>query len=477
VSAPDPRGGRISRSLSLRGRVAALTAVLVAVTVTAVALAAFLFVRSQVQDRFDQDLLVRARSLSALDLGGIQAAFEAFGDDNIAILNPDGSIFARSHVPPPVSAAERAVAIGMAGPSVRGDQVGGADVRVAVIGLPRGGALVISAPVSPIRETLRTLAFLFVGIGAAGIALAAVVGLLVARAGLRPVERLTEAAEYIARTEDLTPIPVTGDDELARLTSAFNAMLLALDTSRSQQRQLVADAGHELRTPLTSLRTNLDLLAQSSAGGPVDGGVRIDAAEEQAMLSDLRAQVEELGVLIGDLVELSRDDGQPFRGQSGRHVEQVDLADVVDRSVERVRRRAPGLTFDVRTSGWELSGEPASLERAVTNLLDNAAKWSPAGGTVAVRLAGGTLTVADEGPGIAEADLPRVFERFYRSADARSMPGSGLGLAIVAQTIARHGGTVTAAPARVGWDGNPGTLITVHLPGHPVGEMLEGTTP
>ncbi len=440
----------------------------VAVTVAAVALAGFLFVKSQVQDRFDSDLTTRAQTLSVMDVDSIRAIpREAFGDISLAFIAPSGRILANTPVLPPIGAQQQAVALGVTDYSITDGTVLGAPVRVVTVPTDGGGALVVSSPTEPIRETLRTLALIFLAIGVAGIVLAAILGLLIARAGLRPVERLTEAAEYIARTEDLTPIPVTGDDELARLTSAFNAMLLALDTSRSQQRQLVADAGHELRTPLTSLRTNLDLLAQSSTMGQP----ALPPGEERAMLTDLRAQVEELGVLIGDLVELSRDDGQAVGG-TGRMVEQLDLADVVERSVERVRRRAAGVTFDVRTDGWLLMGEPASLERAVTNLLDNAAKWSPPGGTVTVRLTDGTLTVADEGPGIAPADLPMVFERFYRSADARAKPGSGLGLAIVAQTVARHGGTVTAGPAKIGWEENPGTVMTMHLPGQPAGGML-----
>jgi len=230
-------------------------------------------------------------------------------------------------------------------------------------------------------------------------------------------------------------------------------MLAALAASRQRQRTLVADAGHELRTPLTSLRTNLDLLAQSGSG------TELGRRERDELVGDLRAQVAELSALVGDLVELARDDVRPT-GAGGGDAEPVDLSDVVRRAVERVSRRAPSVRFVTEVEPWTLAGDEQSLERAVTNLLDNAAKWSPPGGTVTTSLSGGTLAVADEGPGIAEADLPRVFDRFYRSAEARTMPGSGLGLAIVRTAVERHGGTVTATRGSAG-----GTVMVARFPG------------
>jgi len=271
----------------------------------------------------------------------------------------------------------------------------------------------------------------------------------VARNGLRPVRRLTDAAEHIARTEDLRPLPVEGGDELARLSTAFNQMLAALAASRDRQRQLVADAGHELRTPLTSLRTNLDLLSQVDAEGV---GLPPEARAE--LLEDVHAQIEELTTLIGDLTELARE--QPPQVM----LEDVDMAEITERAVERVRRRASRVRFDVHVEPWHVEGESAALERAVTNLLDNAAKWSPAHGAVTVSLTGGTLVIADEGEGIAEEDLPQVFDRFYRSPDSRTMPGSGLGLSIVRQVAERHGGSVEAARA----DGG-GAEFRMRLPG------------
>ncbi len=248
--------------------------------------------------------------------------------------------------------------------------------------------------------------------------------------------------------------PVRGTDELARLATSFNTMLSALGAVRERERRLIADAGHELRTPLTSMRTNLDLLAQSDAS---TDGHHLSLEDRSAMISDVRAQIEELTVLIGDLVELSRDTPVEQRVP-------VDLAEIVSRSVERVQRRAPGVRFAVEAAPWPMIGDPQLLERAVTNLLDNAAKWSPERGTVAVSLHEGVLSVADQGPGVATRDLPHVFDRFYRSEEARSKPGSGLGLSIVAQAAARHGGSVTATRAPSG-----GAEFLLRLPGDPRG--------
>src|SRR3954452_12391708 len=301
------------------------------------------------------------------------------------------------------------------------------------------------------ERVLQKMGAVMLLFGLAGVIGAAFAGWGVARNGLRPVRRLTENVEVIARTEDLTPLPVEGDDEIARLATAFNGMLAALSASRDRQRRLVADAGHELRTPLTSLRTNLDLLLQSDAAGGLEPAARAE------LLDDVGAQIEEMPNLVGDLVELARD--EPLRTV----VEQIDLAEVVDRAVARARRRGTGLTFEVDSEPWWVTGESASLERAVTNLLDNAVKWSPAEGTVRIRLNHGTLTVDDEGPGIAPGDREQVFERFYRSEESRSMPGSGLGLSIVRQVIERHAGNI-----RVDETDGGGTRMVLQVPGAPL---------
>ena len=296
--------------------------------------------------------------------------------------------------------------------------------------------------------------------GVAGVVTAALAGWGVARNGLRPVRRLTHAAEDIARTEKLDPIEVEGNDEIARLARAFNSMLTSLSASRDRQRQLVADAGHELRTPLTSLRTNLDLLTQADR----QGGLSPESRAE--LLDDVQFQIEELTTLIGDLTELARE--QPAQVL----LEQVDVAEILERAVQRVRRRASSLHFDLHAEPWWVNGDAAALERAATNLLDNAAKWSPPLGTVTVSLTDGRLRVVDQGHGIAEEDLPHVFDRFYRSSASRTMPGSGLGLSIVRQVAERHGGSVTVAHAPGG-----GAAFTLTLPGSPTAPHSTTTGP
>ncbi|MCH9708399.1 MAG: HAMP domain-containing histidine kinase, partial [Actinomycetia bacterium] len=271
----------------------------------------------------------------------------------------------------------------------------------------------------------------------------------------------TEAAERVARTDDLRPIPVHGSDELARLTEAFNMMLRALAESRERQARLVTDAGHELRTPLTSLRTNVELLMASMA----PGAPRLPEEEMSGLRADVIAQIEELSTLVGDLVDLTREEA------GGVIHETVELAEVIDRSLERVRRRRNDIEFDLSVTPWQVYGDGAGLARAVLNLLDNAAKWSPPDGRVEVRLAPvdaihAELVVSDYGPGIPSQERGLVFERFFRSTAARAMPGSGLGLAIVKQVVLKHGGTLQVRETVPGGH-PPGTSMHVVLPGRP----------
>jgi two-component system, OmpR family, sensor histidine kinase MprB len=447
------------RRISLRTRITLLAATAVGITVALVSLGAYLVVRSSLYTQLDESLIRRANTAvrSSLAQGAVIQAIPAalFGaaDIRVGLVNFDGQSFTVRGVEPPISDKEVDVArTGVAStPRTDGDL---RVVAVPVIDSP-GVALVVAQPLGPTLDTLGRLAGVFIFVGGAGIVLAAAAGAAVARTGLRPVQRLTEAAENVARTSDLRPIPVSGDDELARLTHSFNGMLGALAESRERQRRLVADAGHELRTPLTSLRTNLDLLVASSQ----PNAQQLSDTDRAEIFTDVRAQVNELSTLVGDLVELARDDA-PLAVQ-----QRLELTDVLDRALDRARRRAPGVEFDVHAQPWQMLGDANALERAVLNLLDNAVKWSPAGGTVRVRLwsdgdGWATLQVSDAGPGISDADLPHVFERFYRSAQARTMPGSGLGLAIVKQVAERHGGTVHAGRAPEG-----GALLAVRLPG------------
>lgn len=443
---------------SLASRVTLLTTIAVGFAVSVVAFAAYATVRTQAVGSIDESLLARARqaasvnSLSALAQERIPAWALGAANVNIMFISTDPKAiirFSNTEGALAVSGREWDVAEGEADHSTRTVYWQGERWRMVAVQAGDDQALVLAQSMESTGRMLDRLGLVMLFFGVAGVITAGLAGWAVARNGLRPVRRLTTVVEDIARTQQLEPIPIEGSDEVARLAAAFNEMLRALAASQDQQRQLVADAGHELRTPLTSLRTNLDLLIQA------DSSTGLSPQSRAELLADVRGQLEEMTTLIGDLVELARDH------PAAPTVEPVELTAIIEQAVTRVRRRAD-VRFDVRVSPWWVIGEADALERAITNLLDNAAKWSPAGGTVTVTLNDGTLMVGDEGSGIAPADLPHVFERFYRSAESRSMPGSGLGLSIVASVAARHGGVVRAG---TGPGGGAGFWLT--LPGQP----------
>jgi two-component system sensor histidine kinase MprB len=274
-----------------------------------------------------------------------------------------------------------------------------------------------------------------------------VLGGWIAQSALAPVRRLTRAAEAVEATESLSlRLDERGKDEVARLGAAFNRMLAALERSLAAQRRLVADASHEFRTPLTSIRANAELMAR--------GSVRREELETVAR--EVVEQVDELDGLVADVIELAVDgNGEAVRFDAVR----LDL--VVASQVDRIRRYAPEIRFDVRSERSCVRGDAERLRRAVANVLANAAKWSPPRGAVDVSVRNGVVSVRDRGPGIDEADLPFVFERFYRAASARGTPGSGLGLAIVRHVAEAHGGTAAAANHPGG-----GAVITLRLPEH-----------
>lgn len=444
---------------SLASRVTVLTTLAVGFAVSIVAFAAYATVRAQTISALDDSLRARAyvaaksdtldalaqESISSWALGaaGVRIAFVDASSDQVRI-QPAGASPSFG-----IGDKEVAVAKGNADTSARTVWSQGERWRVVAVNAGDGYALVLAQSMQPTDRMLDRLGLVMLLFGIAGMIIAGLAGWAVARNGLRPVRRLTTAVEDIARTQRLDPIPIEGSDEVARLAQSFNEMLVALSASQHRQRQLVADAGHELRTPLTSLRTNLDLLVQA------DSSSGLSAESRTELLDDVRAQIGEMTTLIGDLVELARD--EPI----SRTVEPVELTALLGQAVARVRRRAD-VQFDVRTSPWWVTGDTDALERAITNLLDNAAKWSPEGGVVTVSLEHGVLTVADQGPGIAPEDLPHVFERFYRSAESRGMPGSGLGLSIVRSIAERHGGSVQAGN---GPDG--GAVFWLAIPGQP----------
>ncbi|MGW6693372.1 ATP-binding protein [Rhodococcus sp. NPDC054953] len=446
----------LTRSVSLRWRVALLAASVVAIAVAVMAIAAYAVVSRALYNDVDSQLRSRSATLiannfDALDVRMISLATVYSNDISVALVFPDLKVYMPPGSNTPIGEAEMSVARGEHDSTLRTF----AGQRVYAQRTNLGSTLVIAQRLAPTGEVLERLAWVLFIVGGCGVGLAALAGMAVGRTGLRPVARLTAATEQIARTDELTPIPVTGNDELARLTISFNTMLRALAESRDRQSRLVADAGHELRTPLTSLRTNMELLI--AAGRP--GAPRIPDQDMAELRADVMAQIEELSTLVGDLVDLAREDAPETVH------ERIDLADTVERALERVRRRRNEVDFHAETVPWFVYGDGAGLSRAVLNVLDNAAKWSPTAAEVRVRmrqLDGGhlALTVDDAGPGIPDEDRQLVFERFYRSTEARSMPGSGLGLAIVRQVVVKHGGTAEAGRSDRG-----GALLTIVLPG------------
>ncbi|GGP76765.1 sensor histidine kinase [Saccharothrix coeruleofusca] len=302
----------------------------------------------------------------------------------------------------------------------------------------------VARPLSAESDVLRPLAVLLVALTAVGGAIAALAGRLMARRVLRPVRVLTDAVEHVTATQDLSSrVDLTGSDEIGRLGRSFATMMTALDISVQAQRQLVADASHELRTPLTSLTTNLELLADGEGLGDPEAPVMVREAIRQA---------GELRTLVNDLIDLAR------YGEGTARAEDTRLDLVAARVVAKAAARSAGVRFESALSPCLVHVDPDGIERAVGNLVDNAVKWSPPGGRVLVTVADGELAVTDEGPGIPAADLPFVFDRFYRSAQARSLPGSGLGLAIVRQVVETHGGQVAAESL------TPGTRMRLRLP-------------
>jgi two-component system sensor histidine kinase MprB len=451
-------------SLSLRWRVMLLAMSMVAMVVVLMAVAVYAVVSRALYDDMDTQLHSRARLL--IESGSLAAdpakAIEgtAYSDVNAMLVNPGRSIFTANQQGQtlPLGEPEKAVVQGELLMSLRSVN----QQRVLAVHLNNGSSLLISKSLAPTDKVLKRLGTVLLIVGGIGVAVAAMAGGAVARAGLRPVARLTQAAERVARTDDLRPIPVIGSDELARLTEAFNMMLRALAESRERQARLVTDAGHELRTPLTSLRTNVELLMASMA----PGAPRLPDDEMAELRSDVIAQIEELSTLVGDLVDLTRDEGGVVVH------EPIDMTEVVDRSMERVRRRRNDIEFDVAVTPWQVYGDASGLERAVLNLLDNAAKWSPPNGRVGVRLTQidpmyAELVVSDQGPGIPPEERRLVFERFFRSTSARAMPGSGLGLAIVKQVIVKHGGSLRVEDTVPGGQ-PPGASMHVVLPGRPI---------
>ncbi len=426
--------------MSLRTRIAGLTAGAVAVAVLVMAIGTWVLVARELRGQVDEGLVRRVTSAGVLGPAGPrpvagQAGTGEYALDNaVQLIDASGQILVRATVNQALPVDDRDIAVAKARIPwfVRDETVGGVHLRVVTASLVTGQAVQMARVLTEVDATLRNFALILVGLAVVGIAGATGAGYLVARGAVRPVEKLTGAAEHVARTKQLDARIDELDraDELGRLARAFNEMLTALQESRDQQRQLVADASHELRTPLTSLRTNVEVLGRNTG---------MSEEERARVLVDLRIELEELSALFGELVELATDE----RGGDAEEMTDMDLAEVVSSAVERTRRRT-GREITVVAEPSPVQGRPLGLERAVTNLVENAVKWGPAEAPIDVSVTGGRVEVCDRGPGIGEVDRPRIFDRFYRAIAARALPGSGLGLSIVKQVVDAHGGSVFA---------------------------------
>jgi two-component system, OmpR family, sensor histidine kinase MprB len=429
--------------MSFRLRVTLLAAAAVAAAVAGSAAGVYVVVRHQLLGEIDSSLAGRAHDFvehppPGFDLGYVQLGPRLGGPPTYQQVIDSSGRGAALDLPGLDHAKKLAASGGK--PFYSEGTVADTHVRVYTAQVAAGFAIQVARSLAEVDHTLHRLGVYMLLIGLVGVGIAGGLGLVVATAALRPVENLTSVAEEVAATRDLSRrIDVHSGDELGRLASAFNEMLGALDTSVKAQRRLVADASHELRTPLASVRTNIEVLA---------GGKELPAGEREKLLADVIGQVEELSALVGDLVEIDRERPE--------EIEDVRLDELVENAVARAKVRTPEVLFRTQLQESVVRGAPAQLDRAVSNLLDNAAKWSS---SVDVGVTDSEVTVRDHGPGISEEDLPHVFDRFYRAADARNLPGSGLGLAIVRQVAQTHGGEATAENAPDG-----GAVFRLKLP-------------
>src|SRR3954468_8566616 len=437
--------------MSFRARIALVAAAAVAIAVVVASGVVYLVVKDQLYSSVDSSLrssMERIQHGPAFDFADGPPQPGVFGGYPQAV-RQDGPPFKRpdQSLKLPVNEHVIRVARGQDDTFLANAHVADNHVRVITFPYQPGFAVQIARPLDETDRALARIRVLLLLIAAGGALVAAGLGLAVSRAALTPVRRLTQATETVTETHDLSErIEAGGKDELGRLATSFNAMLAALEESDRARSQLVADASHELRTPLTSLRTNIEVLASAR---PLPPG------ERERLLSDVVEQLGEMTTLISELIELAR--GEQHRVEP----EDVRLDLVTAGAVERTKRNRPGIEFKTDFHESLVFGVPETLDRALGNLLDNAAKWSPPEGEVEVSVREGEVTVRDHGPGIAEADLPYVFDRFYRAPSARGLPGSGLGLAIVKHVADGTRGSVRAEAAPGG-----GTVLRLALPAY-----------
>jgi len=450
--------------MTLRKRVGLLAGITVGVAILMASIVCYWVVRGQLRGEVDNELRAQAAAIQQGDFhslaqqlpglpasaGGPAPYMQGVRADGTEIPGQGGLM-----LPDTTHAAQ--VAAGGAGPYLTDVNVGENHLRVIVFapGLLSDGqpvALQLARPLNGVDRILSHLRLVLALVCLGGVALAAALSRMAARRVLAPLAEVAGTAQHISETEDLSSrIQVRADDEVGQLASRFNAMIERLQRSRAEldesvraQRQLVADASHELRTPITSLRTNVEVLLESD---------RLNEEDRRRLLSDMVEQSEELTALIGDLIELARGDLPVTTAEDMR------LDRIVEESVGRARRDFPQVHFETSLAPVIVEGVPERLGRAVNNLLDNAARNSPPGAPIEVVVDADGVRVRDHGRGVDDADLPYVFDRFYRGASARSSQGSGLGLAIVRQAALQHGGSVSAAN-----DPGGGAVFTMRLP-------------
>ncbi len=450
--------------MSLRRRIALIAAASVAAAVLIAVLVSYLVVRDQLRGEVDsalrqQETVVARTGRLPSQIPGIPAS--AGGPaPYVQILLANGDVSPRQpNLTIPVDARERQIASTQNGSYMTDVHVGDSHLRVLTfpVLVPVSqtlvpGAVQLARPLNGVDRTLSHMRLVLLIVLLGGIAMAAALGRLAGRRVLAPLAEVAQAAQHIGETDDLSNrIRVHADDEVGQLATRFNSMLDRLEGSRSElddsvraQRQLVADASHELRTPVTSLRTNIEVL--------LEGG-ELDPEDRRRLLADMVEQSEELSALVSDLIELARGD------EPGLPTEDVRLDGIAAESIARSRRNAPEIQIQPNLQPVSIEGAPARLGRAINNLLDNAARHSPPGGTIEVTVDRDGVRVRDHGPGVPEQDLPYVFDRFFRGTTSRGKQGSGLGLAIVRQVTQQHGGSATVANAADG-----GAVFTLHLP-------------
>ena len=453
----------MTRRLSIRTRLTVIASVAVTVTALLVCSLAWLAVRHALVRQIDQQLQTLAngpvRQLDPVTIAAIPSTplTAPGGTIRVQVRYSGGTIIG---APPntqalPFSARDLAVVAGTSSVANYTTRTDRGTYRVFTVRGPGGETIQLSRSLSDVDATLRGIELIMVLLVVGAALVAAIAGRVIAGTALQPVNRLTRTATEIARTQDLQhPIVIEGRDELAQLGQAFNQMLTALGQSRQAQQELIEDAAHELRTPMSSMRTNIELLVYATG--------RLTPDDLKGLLNDLDRQSTELSDLVTDLVVLARSAGLD------EPVIRTDLGDVALCALDRARARNPKARFVHQTRSALVSIQPAAIERCIVNLLDNAAKFGPVEQTIELRmsLTGDShaqfaeVSIADRAPVIPESLRTRIFERFHRLDNARSVPGSGLGLAIVNQTVVAHGGTIVAEPR----PDSSGNIFRISLP-------------